>query len=65
MRSEGGRAEAGPDGATTNADDRWHTVRMMEGELGSFLRSRREAVSPAEVGLPDGPPPAHTRPAAR
>lgn len=27
----------------------------MEGELGSFLRSRREAVSPAEVGLPEGP----------
>ncbi len=24
---------------------------MMEGELGSFLRSRREAMSPAEVGL--------------
>lgn len=27
---------------------------MIEGELGSFLRSRREAVSPAEVGLPVG-----------
>ena len=26
-----------------------------EGELGSFLRSRREAVSPAEVGLPERP----------
>jgi len=26
---------------------------MVEGELGSFLRSRREAVSPAEVGLPE------------
>ncbi|HWM19784.1 MAG TPA: helix-turn-helix domain-containing protein [Ilumatobacteraceae bacterium] len=27
---------------------------MIEGELGTFLRSRREAVTPAEVGLPDG-----------
>jgi len=27
----------------------------MDGELGGFLRSRREAVTPAEVGLPDGP----------
>jgi len=26
---------------------------MIEGELGSFLRSRREAVTPAEVGLPE------------
>lgn len=28
---------------------------VIEGELGSFLRSRRKAVSPAEVGLPEGP----------
>ncbi len=28
---------------------------MIEGELGSFLRSRREATTPAEVGLPEGP----------
>ncbi|CAN5802892.1 helix-turn-helix transcriptional regulator [soil metagenome] len=28
---------------------------MIDGELGSFLRSRREAVTPAEVGLPQGP----------
>lgn len=28
---------------------------MIDGELGSFLRSRREAVTPAEVGLPEGP----------
>jgi transcriptional regulator with XRE-family HTH domain len=27
---------------------------MIEGELGAFLRSRREAVTPAEVGLPVG-----------
>jgi transcriptional regulator with XRE-family HTH domain len=27
---------------------------MIEGELGSFLRSRRETTSPAEVGLPEG-----------
>jgi transcriptional regulator with XRE-family HTH domain len=27
---------------------------MIEGELGAFLRSRREAVTPAEVGLPGG-----------
>ncbi|MGQ0776095.1 MAG: helix-turn-helix transcriptional regulator [Pseudonocardiales bacterium] len=33
----------------------WHTVGVMEGELGSFLRSRREAVRPADVGLPEGP----------
>ena len=26
---------------------------MVEGELGSFLRSRREALTPAEVGLPE------------
>jgi transcriptional regulator with XRE-family HTH domain len=30
-------------------------VTVIEGELGTFLRSRREAVTPAEVGLPDGP----------
>ena len=28
---------------------------MIEGELGAFLRSRREATSPAEAGLPAGP----------
>jgi transcriptional regulator with XRE-family HTH domain len=28
---------------------------MIDGELGSFLRRRREAVTPAEVGLPTGP----------
>lgn len=28
---------------------------MVEGELGAFLRSRREAVTPAEVGLREGP----------
>jgi len=28
---------------------------MMDGELGAFLRSRREALSPAEAGLPGGP----------
>lgn len=28
---------------------------MIDGELGAFLRSRREALSPAEVGLPEGP----------
>lgn len=28
---------------------------MIDGELGFFLRSRREAVTPAEVGLPEGP----------
>jgi transcriptional regulator with XRE-family HTH domain len=27
----------------------------MDGELGAFLRSRREAVNPADVGLPVGP----------
>ena len=26
---------------------------MVDGELGSFLRSRREAVTPAQVGLPE------------
>ncbi len=31
-----------------------HTVGVIEGELGSFLRSRREGVSPADVGLPIG-----------
>jgi transcriptional regulator with XRE-family HTH domain len=28
---------------------------MSENELGAFLRSRREALTPAEVGLPSGP----------
>ncbi|MFE2617759.1 helix-turn-helix transcriptional regulator [Micromonospora chalcea] len=28
---------------------------MMDGELGAFLRSRREALRPADVGLPSGP----------
>lgn len=28
---------------------------MIDGELGSFLRSRREAITPAAVGLPAGP----------
>jgi transcriptional regulator with XRE-family HTH domain len=28
---------------------------MMDGELGAFLRSRREALSPAQAGLPTGP----------
>lgn len=28
---------------------------VIEGELGSFLHSRREAVTLAEVGLPEGP----------
>ena len=30
-------------------------MTVIEGELGTFLRSRREAVTPAEVGLPEGP----------
>ncbi len=30
------------------------TVRVIQGELGAFLRSRREALSPAKVGLPEG-----------
>ena len=52
---EGDRVKAGPDRATTNGADRWQNVAVIEGELGTFLRSRREAVTPAEVGLPDGP----------
>ena len=28
---------------------------VMDGELGRFLRSRRESVAPADVGLPNGP----------
>lgn len=28
---------------------------VIDGELGLFLRSRREAVTPAQVGLPEGP----------
>ncbi|MFC7108298.1 hypothetical protein ACFQQB_52555 [Nonomuraea rubra] len=27
---------------------------MSENELGAYLRSRREAVKPSDVGLPDG-----------
>lgn len=30
-------------------------MTVIDGELGSFLRSRREAVTPADVGLPQGP----------
>ena len=28
---------------------------MIDSELGAFIRSRREAIGPAEVGLPEGP----------
>ncbi|WP_236668020.1 MULTISPECIES: hypothetical protein [unclassified Nonomuraea] len=28
---------------------------MSDNQLGTFLRSRREAVEPADAGLPDGP----------
>ena len=45
--------EPGPERATTGRADAWHTVAMVDGELGAFLRSRREAVTPAEVGLPE------------
>jgi transcriptional regulator with XRE-family HTH domain len=31
-----------------------HNGAMLQGELGEFLRSRREAVTPAAVGLPTG-----------
>lgn len=31
-----------------------HTGRVIDGELGAFLRSRREQISPAQVGLPAG-----------
>jgi len=32
----------------------WHTGAMIDGELGAFLRSRREATAPADVGLRAG-----------
>ncbi len=34
---------------------RWYVQRVSDNELGTFLRTRREAVTPAEVGLPTGP----------
>lgn len=46
--------EPGPDRATTNGAASRHTGVMIDGELGAFLRSRRESVTPAEVGLRDG-----------
>ena len=30
----------------------WHTEGVIDGELAAFLRSRREAVNPTDVGLP-------------
>lgn len=47
--------EPGPDRATTNRAAGRHTGVVIDGELGAFLRSRREAMTPAEVGLPEGP----------
>lgn len=46
--------EAGPRGATQTAaaSARMADVSDIDGELGRFIRSRREAVTPAEVGLP-------------
>lgn len=32
----------------------WHTGEVIEGELGDFLRSRRERLTPSVVGLPPG-----------
>ena len=53
--AEARTAEAGLRGATIAGRTWGHTGEVIEGELGSFLRSRREAVRPADVGLPVGP----------
>lgn len=53
--SQGDRVETSPEGATTNVAALGRLVTVIDGELGAFLRSRREAVAPAEVGLPEGP----------
>jgi len=51
----GGRVEAGPDRATLAGARSRHTGGVIDDtELGAFLRSRREATSPADVGLPIG-----------
>jgi transcriptional regulator with XRE-family HTH domain len=48
--------KAGPDRATLVGADSRHTGAVIDDiELGAFLRARREATSPADVGLPIGP----------
>lgn len=49
-----GPGEAGPRGATLEVRVPRHTGAMADNELGSYLRQRREAVSPEQVGLPRG-----------
>lgn len=49
------RLDAGPDGATLARVVIGDTAKVIDGELGSFLRARREAVRPVDVGLPEGP----------
>ncbi|MCP2274652.1 Helix-turn-helix domain-containing protein [Nocardia amikacinitolerans] len=50
-----GRAESGSGRATLAAATACTVRRVSDNELGLFLRSRREAVTPARVGLPAGP----------
>lgn len=56
MRSaQGDHAESGSDTATVDPSPAGTVDEVSDNELGLFLRARREAVSPAEVGLPTGP----------
>jgi transcriptional regulator with XRE-family HTH domain len=50
-----GRNDAGPDRATQRRPRAGTLADVIEGDLARFLRSRRESVSPADVGLPTGP----------
>ena len=49
-----GRSDAGPVRATQSGDGTGRLAIVIDGDLGRFLRHRRESVTPAEVGLPTG-----------
>jgi transcriptional regulator with XRE-family HTH domain len=49
-----GRVKAGTDRATITGGAGGYALAVSDNELGIFLRTRRQAVTPAEVGLPSG-----------
>jgi transcriptional regulator with XRE-family HTH domain len=49
-----GRGKASPGGATIGSRFQPYTLPVSDIELGTFLRSRRETVTPSQVGLPTG-----------
>lgn len=52
--AEEGRAETGTDRATMRSATAGTFANVSDNELGDFLRTRREAVTPDQVGLPAG-----------